>query len=329
MSRAKKGLGMSLLAAVAVVTAPAASAQDLEEQDLEELLQQVGPEYAEAYISPFIHAHGANQNSALYNTAAIAGTGLHISFGVKVMATNINEDDQTFRKVVDNVPLGDILPDDPIYDPWRNDTATLLLEGPTVFGRTDVNGTITAYVDGVPIYETEGIPGLVDTRWVPLFAPQVTVGTFYGVSGTLRWFPEIDLSDYGKTNFFGWGLQWGVNTVLPELPVDVMVGYFRQNLDVGDLLKTSAHSLFAAASKSFTLITLYGGLAAEKSDMDVKYTFEGVDDLVDATEIAFSVEGKQTARITLGATLNVLGGLNVEYAYGDLSTFSAGLMVGF
>jgi hypothetical protein len=180
------------------------------------------------------------------------------------------------------------------------------------------------------VYEIATIPGLVDTRWVPLFAPQVTIGRFKGLSGTLRWFPEIDISDYGKTQFFGWGLTWGVNTVAPELPVDIAVGYFAQSLDVGTILDTDASSLFAAVSKSYPMVTVYGGLAVESSSMDVTYEFQGLDDLPEAaTEIAFSVDGRQDWRFTLGGTLTVLGGLNVEISRGDFTTYSAGLLYGF
>jgi hypothetical protein len=298
-----------------------------QDSDLSELLQQVGPEYAEAYISPFIHAHGANQNAALYHTADWGGTGLNVSIGLKFMATHLNADDQTFRKVINDVPLAPFLPED---HPNVDDVGHVVLEGPTVFGDTEKLGKGTFYVDGIPVAEVEGIPGLVETRWVPLFAPQLTVGRFYGLSGTLRWFPEINISDYGKTKFLGWGLTWGVNTVAPTLPVDIAVGYFHQNLDVGTILKTEASSLFAAVSKSTTMVTVYGGLAKESSKMDVAYTFQGIDEIPDSTtEVAFSVDGRQDWRFTLGATLMVLGGLNVEISHGDLTTYSAGLLVGF
>ena len=56
-----------LVALVALVLPSAA-------EDLEEQLTQVGEDYALGYVSPLIHAFGANQNSALYHTASISNT---------------------------------------------------------------------------------------------------------------------------------------------------------------------------------------------------------------------------------------------------------------
>ncbi|MFO7654562.1 MAG: DUF6588 family protein [Candidatus Krumholzibacteriia bacterium] len=314
-------------AAVLLFLPLAALAQDDGDDDLRALLEQVGADYAEAYISPFIHAHGPNQNSALYHTASVPGTGLHVTIGLKLMATQLDENDQTFRRVLENVEVGGVLPDDPVYDPYREETGTVVMSGPTVFGDTSVDGRVTVYVNGLPIYTDHTIPGLVDTRWVPLFAPQVTVGSVYGLSATLRWFPDLDLSDYGKSSFFGWGLSWGASALLPELPVDVMIGYFEQSLDVGTLLGTQATSLHLVVSKRLHAVTVYGGVAAESSELDVRYEFAGYDALPgSAGTVAFSVEGAQDRRLTLGATV---GPVNAEISHGKLTTFGAGLLYGF
>lgn len=305
----------------------------LQADDLTELLGQVGEEYAEAYVSPIINAHGVNQNAGIYHTADLAGTGFHLTIGLKVMATQIAAEDQYFRKVIEDVPVGDLLPDDPMYDPWRGETGDVVMEGPTAFGPSgDADaGRSTIYVDGIPVYAIDTIPGLVDTRWVPLFAPQATIGRFYGLSGTIRFLPEIDLSSYGKTKYFGWGLSWGVNTVLPELPLDLAVGYFTQEIDAGDVLQTDAESFYLAASKRFSLVTLYGGYAREKSSMAVDYWYEGYEDgaiTVEPYEVSFDVDGIQKNRFTVGVTLHIGVKLNAEYSHGKLNTFTAGLLFG-
>lgn len=298
-------------------------------QDLEELLQQVGPEYGESYLAPFISAHGANQNAGIYHTADKAGTGFRLSIGLKVMATQIAEADQSFRRVLEDMPLGELLPDDPEYDPWRDETGDVVMEGPTVFGNTEQSGTMTAYVNGMEIYSLETIPGLVDTRYVPLFAPQATLGRIFGLSGTLRYFPEMDLSSYGKTKFLGYGVDWGVNTLLPMLPFSAAIGYFKQELDVGTFLQTTAESFFLALSYDDGVLTIYGGGASEKSDMKVEYAFEGYDDLgVDAQTVGFESEGKQKKRFTLGGTLNFGVKLNAEISHGNLTTYTAGIIFG-
>ncbi len=310
-----------LLLAVLLASLPAL-AQDDDDQDLEELLTQVGEAYAEAYVTPLIHSFGANQNSALYHTARIPRSRLTFSVGVKVMGTYMSEDDQTFRRVLRDIDLTeffDLQPGDPGY----GQTGDVVIEGPTAIGDTDTDGTITGYVNGLPLVQEEGIPGLVDTRWVPLFAPEVQVGGVMGLKASLRWLPELEFSDYGKTKYLGYGLQWNANTVLPPLPVDIVVGFFRQEIDLGTIVETEASSFFAAASKQYGLATVYGGVAAESSSMKVLYEEETTGATVD-----FEVDGDNSARFTLGATLDLGAKLNAEIGLGKLTVVSAGLMFG-
>ena len=103
-----------------------------------------------------------------------------------------------------------------------------------------------------------------------------------------------------------------------------MVGFFTQELKVGTLLETSAETIFIGASKDFSLLRIYGGFAKDKSDMKVAYEFVG-----DGSSVAFSVDGRQESHATIGVALNFLLGLNAEMNVGDMTTYSAGLMLGF
>lgn len=306
---------------LALCAVPAARADD----DLTDMLEMVGEEYASAYVSPLITAFGADVNSGLYTTAAIPKTRLTVSVGLRVMASRISEDDQSFTRTIETTldESWGVNPGDPGY----GEQGVIVMDGPTVFGDEDANGTVTAFYNGIPVgnIDPEDLPaGLIDTRWVPLAAPEISVGGIAGLRATVRWLPSIEISDYGDIDFLGYGLQYSVNNVVPTLPVDVMIGFFHQSLDVGDIVESSADSYFAAASRSFGLATLYGGVAIESSSMDVSYTREGSDE-----EIDFSLDGEQEARLTLGATLNILSRLNVEAGFGDLTTFSASLLFGF
>jgi hypothetical protein len=307
----------SLLAAAGLVVLMAgAGLAQTDSYDLEELLEQVGEEYAVAYASPFIEAFGPNQNSAMYQSAHIPWGGLQFGVGLKVMASHLSEDDQTFQKNVYLDDLGDI---DPSLD---GESGTAVFAGPTIFGDTETSGTITLIPDaGGPPVALEGIPGLVDTRFVPLFAPEAYVGGVFGLRGTVRWLPEIDLSDYGKTKYFGYGLQWSPNGLLMNFPIDVMVGFFDQELKVGELIDANAKTYFLAASKALGAITVYGGYAKEEADMTVSYTYVDTGD-----KISFSADASQESRITLGARFGLL---SAEMAHGKLTTYSAGLMFGF
>lgn len=328
MVRGKKGYprGWLLAAAVLMATWVCPFAATAEDDGLEGLLEDVGRNYAEAYLVPLISAFGVNQNSALYHTAYIPNSRVTVSFGLKVMGSRIAEDDQTFR-AVQSVTLDESYGLNPGDDGY-GEPGTLVMSGPTVFGNTEGAGDITAYWNGIPVYSESGIEGLWETRMVPLFMPQVSVGGISGFQATLRWMPDISLGDIGKVKLFGFGLQYGVSQLFanPPLGLDIMVGLFKQSLDVGDILSASASSYFGAASKTFGLATVYGGVTLESSSMDVEYTQVngGGNDTV-----KFEMDGLQERRLTLGGTLKLGALLNVEMNFGRLTTFAGGLMFGF
>jgi len=302
----------SLLVLVSVTGAVA-------DDSLEDLLMRVGEDYAKGYSAPFLYGFGPNQNANLFSTAHIPWTGLTFGLGVKAMGTHLTEDDQTFRVVKHNVDLSDY--DDTIPGGTIGD---IVMSGPTIFGDTGTAGRVQGYVGGMEVFDQEAIPGLVETRFVPFITPEFYLGGIVGLKAVVRWLPEIDLSNYGKTSYLGYGLQWSASGLFETLPVDVMIGFFDQKLEVGTLLESTGTSYHLAVSKAFTSLTVYGGYAIESSDMDVSYTYEETGD-----KIAFNTEGIQESRFTVGVTLDILLKLNLEMGHGDLTTYSAGLMFGF
>jgi len=292
------------------------------DETLDELLEQVGQPYAEGYLAPLMQGFGINQNTAIYHSARIPSTRLYFSFGIKAMASKLGDEDKAFR-VVEAVDLSDYL--DP-GDPGYGEQGQLVFEGPTVFGSEDDTGSVTAYWHGIPVYQIEGITSLVDMDYVLLATPELTVGGIAGLQATLRWLPTMTLGDMGDLSYMGFGLAYGVSSLMPTLPFDASVGFFFQSLGIGESLDTSANCFYAAVSKDFSLVTLYAGAAKESSNMDVKYTY--VDENQDSYDIDFSMDGLQGGRGTLGATFNLGLKVNAEVNFGKLTTFSAGLLFG-
>ncbi len=293
-------------------------------QNLDELLTQVGENYAEAYASPFLYTFGPNANSNMFSTARIPRSRLVFGVGIKAMGTQIDPSDQVFAKWITNVDLH-------AYDATLpvGTMGNVLLSGPTIFGDTAVNGHVRGYVDGVELLNVEAIPGLLNTTWSPLAAPEAYVGGIMGLKATVRYLPSVSAGDLGNTKYWGYGLQWSLNTINPGVPVDVMVGFFTQEINVGTVYTSTAQTMFVGASKSLPLLTLYGGFASEKSQMTVNYDFVDPNDPALNSHVGFSVDGIQRTRFTLGMTLDVLAKVNFEAGFGSsLTTYSAGLMFG-
>ena len=69
---------------------------------------------------------------------------------------------------------------------------------------------------------------------------------------------------------------------------------------------------------------MYGGYAKEDSKLSVAYFYSAA-----GQDVAFTVDDTQESRLTFGATLDMMAHLNFEMALGDLTTYTAGLMIGF
>jgi hypothetical protein len=311
--------------AVAIVTGPAGRASA---QELEPLLREVGESYARGYLAPLVSAVGAAQLSALATTAAIPSGRLRFGLAVHGVAVNIAPQDRSFRQVRQitlNEDFG-VEPDNPIY----GGRATLVSEGPTVFGSEQTPGRLTAYLDGVPVYAEQGIEGLLRTEWPLLAVPEVSVAGVAHLRASLRWLPRLSLGMV-RVSLLGGGLTYGLSGLLPGLPVDLAVGAFRQAITVEEALSATATSVFAIASRDLGRLTAYGAFALEKSEFDIDYLLEGFE-LEHGLEerVSFTMEGRQTRRLTAGVTLHGLGPrLNLEAGFGHMTTVSSGLQVEF
>lgn len=322
---AAPALAFGLALVLAGAAAPAAAQSDSGDQNLQDLLKDVGVEYAQGYLAPLIQTLGVNENSGLYTTARIPRGKLTFSFGLKAMGSRLAASDSAFSRTLD-VTLDESYGVNP-GDPGYGEQGEVVMSGPTVFGNDSRMGTIRAYYLGALVAEQEGIEGLIDTRWSPLVMPEVSVGGIAGLRATVRWLPEIDAGDAGKIKLWGYGLQYGLSSARLKPPVDVMVGFFKQNLDVGDVIETDATSWFLAASKSLGVLTFYGGAAKESSNFKAHYTWNRAD----GTEVpvSFDVDGKQKSRYTLGASLGIGVRLSADVNWGsEITTYTAGLGFG-
>lgn len=272
-------------------------------QKLEDYLSRYLGDNGKKYLQPLGDAFGANMNSGLYHTAHIPRVGLHLGVEMLVPAALIGDDQRTFTATTE----------EGFYPVTTRDV-------PTVFGDTQ---PVSIAGQGGTVYN---FPGGYDLSLLPLAMPQVTVGSLLGTELTLRYAAFQLNEDVGDLTLTGIGVRHSLSQYIPLFPVDVAVSYFHQTLEVGDLLDAATNVVGVQASKSFGLLTLYGGLAYEKATMDVSYTHgEGAE----AETIAFSLEGQNKVRMTAGATLKLaLFQLHADYSLASQNSACLGLYIG-
>lgn len=298
-------------------------------QDLGGTLGKVAQPYGEAYVAPAVNAFGMDLNSGLFHTAHVGGMlpfGLNLYVGVQVGNTLISSSDKTF----DLTYRGQTKYTDP-FGVTHTDSATFSVTGaPTIFGSKQA-GTLKVTPDN-PLYPQDSmstIGGLVNTSIAPLPIPQLGLGSLFGTDVMVRWLPSIKISNYGKLQLFGWGLRHSVSQYIPLIPIDIAVQLGFQNFSIKDtagnnVFKASTFAANLEVSKTFAIITLYGGLQLESSKVDINYTFTPSGQ--SPQSISFSLNGKNKFRALIGLNLG-LGPLtiNADYNLGSVNALNAGL----
>ncbi len=335
-------------------------------QTMEETISKLGAAAGKAYVAPIVSGFGSNLNAGWYHKAPSAQKfGFHVEAGVIAMGTLLSGGDKNFSVAgafrLDSAKAHNIangmsntysqaIKDSVATAVMRQDQ-TVQFTGETVIGPGDkdmqiefVAANLTINYQGhdttvsVPGY-TDSLPGVTGVLGdfadipLPLFAPQISVGTIYGTNLTFRWLPEIETNaDIGTVKFFGFGIQHNPGVWFPNktLPVDLSVGYFTQTLEVGTLFKATSSAVGLNVSKTlgwrFLNVTPYGGLQFEKSSFDFAYDLD-----VDGTAVPidFTVEGENKYRATAGVSLRLLAiNINGDFNYAKYPSYSMGVMIG-
>jgi hypothetical protein len=273
------------------------------QSDLEKTLQQFNSNDVKGYIQPLGDLFGANMNAGMFHDAEIAKTGFHLSFQIVAMGSSVGDNQ---KKYTLNSPTG--------FNPATFSPATL-------FGlKRD------SVVDTKTNLKYFGIAdGFVNTSIFPLASPQLTIGDIYGTRALIRFVGTPAIKGFPAATLWGIGAQHSVSQYIPAIPLDVAAHVFYSKFTFGDLVNFSGLSIGAEASKSFSVLRVYGGLAWEKSSMELKYapsnaTLPGVD---------ITLDGANNFRAMVGLGLH-LGFFSIfgDANFGSITNFSAGIGFG-
>ncbi|MDD5362798.1 MAG: hypothetical protein PHN88_11740 [Ignavibacteria bacterium] len=285
-------------------------------QDLGGLLTKVGADYAQQYLKPFTTGLGTNLNSGFiggFNPGGYSKIPVwpHFYVGVKFCGVVMQDADKTFDLSFSTTQNGQTVN-------W------VVRNAPTVFGSTT---PAVAYSANLPMQQTlTMIGGVEESKFVPLFIPQIGIGTIFGTDLTVRALPGFDVGNYGSFKLLGFGLRHNIGAYA-KMPFDISVQFGYQTFGIKDKYYTKfidANSYFVnlQLSKKLAIVTLYGGAQYENYSVDVNYNFGGI-------PISFNQKGDNSFRGILGATLSV-GPLNVnaDLNYGSKFAFTAGFGLG-
>ncbi len=291
--------GASLVFALIVLFTYPLNAQN----QLEDAIRQLSADNVSGYMQPFLNGFSGNMNSGFSGSAKIDD-----KFTIRIdaigMATMIGSSEEVYNAV----------PPSPFaQQPVR--TAT-------VFGD---QGAVVQGPEGLS-YKFQN--GQLDMDYFPLVAPQLTIGNFYNTQLIFRFFTYSGDSDVPDIDMIGLGLRHGLNQYFGELPVDIAAGGFFQSFKIGDIINTNFFSVNGMASKEFSLLTLYGGLQFEYSNMNLNYTLSSSSgDQESEVDLSFSSDNYIRAMAGLNLNLGVVH-IRTDFNLGKVSVLSASIGFG-
>lgn len=336
--------------------ATTASAQ---EKSLRETLEQLSEDAARKYVAPISSAFGSDLNAGWFHRAPRPKKlGIDLEVGLVGMGSFFPSDSKSFktrgrfrfsqaeaRLLVGNQGFPPAV-EDALVSQITSQNFELEISGATVIGSTtdyitigflertfDVSGvsyTVPSQSVALPV---AGFGELADVDFLPLAAPQLSVGTVFGTQATFRYLPSVRINDdLGSFKYFGFGVQHNPSVWLPNpLPVDLAASFFSQSLEIGTLFKTTTTSFGVTASKrlgwGLLNLTPYAGAMLESATMEVSYDFK-VDTPtgVVVERVNFDLEGENKSRIVLGLGFRLLiFNVNADYNIGKYNSVSAGL----
>jgi hypothetical protein len=263
---------------------------------------------ASGYLEPAVDAFGADLQAGLFHTARIAERELRISLEMVIMSARFSQADRTFIAVTE---FG--------FRPEQ------FAEAPTVVGDEEA-----VYVDG----ESETrfwFPGGFDLKSFEFAAPQLRLGSLYGTEALIRFGYYPGGADLGDFSLYGVGFRHGVSQYIDSFPIDVAVGAFWQRFSLGDnerggdLVLAEAWTVGFQASKRFSWLEPYAGVAYNDFGLDVSYEGTEPED-----KIELSLDSRDHFYMTLGLSVNVsFLVVHGEYNSGGQNAFALGLAVGY
>jgi hypothetical protein len=340
--------------------------QKSQAQNLEESLSKLSSTVSTKYLSPVINAFGSNLNSGWVNNVPSA-TKLGFNFNIKLigMASFFGDeeksfsatstfffDDEQIRVILENSNITPLTIGQSSYNDLVNqikkDEFTVSFSGPTVVG--DKNNKLKVSFPGKSYTVTSGtftvnpynvfidqVKGYIN-KFFPTGAIQLTVGTVAGTNVAVRYFPSIEIEDFGEFNFLGFGAIHNPGVWLNNpFPLDIGLGYFFQKMTVGNIFESTADQFGIYIGKrigGIIAIEPYAGLTFESAKTKVSYEYQSNETIngvkVKPVMLGFDIKSQNSTSLVVGLSIKLaVININADYKMAKINTASAGVSLGF
>jgi hypothetical protein len=135
--------------------------------------------------------------------------------------------------------------------------------------------------------------------------------------------PKLN-QDVPNVKLWGVGFRHSISQYLPSLPIDIAAGLMYNNFTFGDIIDCKGMDVHAEASKTLSILTVYGGVQWEQSTVNLHYV-----STTDNSSVSMSITGSNTFRFTAGLMIS-LGPIHLfgDANFGSVTALSAGIGFG-
>jgi len=345
---------ISVLLLLFVITGVPLQAQS--NGSFEDRLERLATENAEGYLSPVVTGTGIGLNSGIIRTAKVHKL---LGFDLTISASGISipDDAKTYRfrtSALGMVPVE--LPVDDRTVSVEFDAGQLYPaaeNAPTFFGSEDppplgpdidyatnkvleenseLNESMVRNALENTLQPFDVIPRGFDIPFWALPNLQASVGLPYSTELQIRFTPTYSIGDdVGDFSLRGIGGRISIDQFIPIpfFPVDIAAGAFFQRTELGPVTVNSS-ILHAEVSKTLLMLTVYGGLGLESSNLNAEYSFEHPMIPGQTEEIEIDIAGDNQFRATIGAQLQLLLlRFNLDYTLSRYNSINLGVGVSF
>lgn len=308
------------------------------QDDLGKQLSKVAGQNAVNFLTPLLSSWGADLNSGFYYSADLHSI-LGFDIGLKASAVLVKDEDKAFDLTLPDQLTFKVGNVDYVAQAGR-DYDKVILGTPTAVGTA--TGKELRVKTTSPLYPIAGnqviftTPHGYDLKYVSLLVPQASIGLPLGIEVMGRFIPPTSVGDAGKINFVGFGLRHDIDQYIPLMPIDIAVHFMTQKLTLSDnadkkVLSASGTVYGVEVSKSFALLTLYGGFQIENSAWEIEpYLFNNPETGSTIQMSGFSVEGKNKSRFHGGLRFLLLFiNIHADYSFSEHPVATAGVGISF
>ena len=269
---------------------------------LEDRIKQLTPSEAAKYATPLSTAMGTYFNSGAYYTADVPTT-FGFRFSIIGMYIFVPDDQLKFT--------------------------------PTIEGITNPEQTATAFGDEGGIYLAPNgyivYPPGINVSSFPAGIPQLGF-SMLNTELMVRFFPKVKIEQV-EAQFWGLGIKHSFGKYIPGLPVDLAAQILINNFSIEHTnvkIDSKNFAFNVHASKSFNLLTVYGGLQYENTSTDLEYLLSDPDnkfpEFGNNQRVSTTADGDNNFRFNFGAAIKLAFlVINADYNFGSQNVLSGGV----